>query len=547
LYLSDISLPEGANGDSIINIFKTGVCVSECPAANGAIKCSDSEQARCDSFDVNTRYETILVGPYCFPKDLGAINGNQLNGWNAIIDKIRSSNAGQFIMDLHNTATSVYICLGLAFVLSIFYIYMMSFAANCMSKIAILIIELCVIAGIALTFFHAHAEVNGQKGYIIAGIALSCFWLVFNCLLWCYWTQLKVAIAVLDATADFMASTKRMFFVSVFGWVLILVTVLVWAAGVACVVSLNDITAKGIDYPQIKTFDWNPQNAWMLIFMCCGAVWFVFFLSDTTSFIAMVSASTFYFTSNAEKNGGASVCMGFRLAYTKHAGTIAFGSLVNTIVTLVRFIVEAICDQTERASENVLARILVCLARYCMRCLESCIEFVNRDAYAYCAITGDSYCKSAWNGFILNLKYNARYTFAQMIAWMFIGLGKIMICLINCGTYYILIKYVFETDKAIHNIWGPIIVLAISTFITTQMFLGLFDEATLATLMSLAVDLDLNSDRNDNQPKYGPPSFHKKMAKIFEFKDYKQITVTQEIQQQEVIATTAPGKRNEMV
>ena len=49
------------------------------------------------------------------------------------------------------------------------------------------------------------------------------------------------------------------------------------------------------------------------------------------------------------------------------------------------------------------------------------------------------------------------------------------------------------------------------------MFLGLFDEATLATLMSLAVDLDLNSDRNDNQPKYGPPSFHKKMAKIFEF------------------------------
>ena len=159
LYLSDISLPEGANGDSIINIFRTGVCVSECPAANGAIACSESEQARCDSFDANTRYETVLVGPYCFPKDLKAINGNQLNGWNAIIDKIRSSNAGQFIMDLHNTATSVYICLGLAFVLSIFYIYMMSFAANCMSKIAILIIELCVIAGIALTFFHAHSEV----------------------------------------------------------------------------------------------------------------------------------------------------------------------------------------------------------------------------------------------------------------------------------------------------------------------------------------------------------------------------------------------------
>ena len=184
-----------------------------------------------------------------------------------------------------------------------------------------------------------------------------------------------------------------------------------------------------------------------------------------------------------------------------------------------------------------------------MRCLECCIEFVNRDAYAYCAITGDGYCKSAWNGFILNLKYNARYTFAQLIAWLFISLGKVMICLVNCATYYFLIKYAFETDDSVHNIWGPIIIIAICTFITTQMFLGMFDEATLATLMSLAVDLDLNSDRNDNKPKYGPPSFHKKMAKIFEFKEYKQITVTQEIQQEEVIATTNvnPGKANQMV
>ena len=55
---------------------------------------------------------------------------------------------------------------------------------------------------------------------------------------------------------------------------------------------------------------------------------------------------------------------------------------------------------------------------------------------------------------------------------------------------------------------------AICTFITTQMFLGMFDEATIATLMSLAVDLDLNSDRNDNKFKYGPSSFHKKTTEV---------------------------------
>ena len=158
----------------------------------------------------------------------------------------------------------------------------------------------------------------------------------------------------------------------------------------------------------------------MLLFMCVGIVWLIFFLSDTTSFIAMVSASTYYFSSSEAGEGSASVCMGFRLAYIEHAGTIAFGSLIHTIITIIRFFVEAICDQTERASQNILTKIIVCLAAYLMRCLECCIEFINRDAYAYCAITGDSYCKSAWNGFILNLKHNARYTFAQLIAWLFI-------------------------------------------------------------------------------------------------------------------------------
>ena len=174
-----------------------------------------------------------------------------------------------------------------------------------------------------------------------------------------------------------------------------------------------------------------------------------------------------------------------------------------------------------------------------MRCIECCIEFVNRDAYAFCAITGDSYCKSAWNGFILNLKYNARWTFAQTIASLFILLGKLTIAAINCTTYYLLIKYVYKTDGVVHNIWGPIIILAISTFITTHMFLGLFDEATLATLMSFAVDMDLNAERNEGKPKFGPPSFHQKMAKILEFKQYKKINIAEEVLLQDAVIATS--------
>ena len=73
LYLSDIRL-DSANADSVKQVFMTGVCVSECPTANSPLKCAASEQANCDSLSSESRYDTIQIGPYCFPKSLDDLN-----------------------------------------------------------------------------------------------------------------------------------------------------------------------------------------------------------------------------------------------------------------------------------------------------------------------------------------------------------------------------------------------------------------------------------------------------------------------------------------
>jgi len=40
------------------------------------------------------------------------------------------------------------------------------------------------------------------------------FAVIFDLLLWCYWSMFKQAIAIVDATAHFFISTKRILFVS---------------------------------------------------------------------------------------------------------------------------------------------------------------------------------------------------------------------------------------------------------------------------------------------------------------------------------------------
>lgn len=43
-----------------------------------------------------------------------------------------------------------------------------------------------------------------------------------------------------------------------------------------------------------------------------------------------------------------------------------------------------------------------------------------------------------------------------------------------------------------------------------SLILGLFDEAIMATLHCLSLDMDVNN----GFPKWGPPTFHEKMDKI---------------------------------
>jgi len=153
--------------------------------------------------------------------------------------------------------------------------------------------------------------------------------------------------------------------------------------------------------------------------------------------------------------------------------------------------------------------LIGCLLRCCVGYLERMIEWINTVAYAFMAISGDPYCASAWNGFILNLKHLTKFYFANTLAGMFVFIGMLAIVGLNTGTCYLIMKYGTKDTEEISSIWVPLILIMISTLITAELFIGLFSEAVTATLMSMAVDIELNGEC-----KFGSPSFHEKMDKI---------------------------------
>jgi hypothetical protein len=136
------------------------------------------------------------------------------------------------------------ICLLIAVVLNILYMYAMSYYTEICCMIAIFVYDLILVAGMA---FGAYLLVT--KSWLkIVGLLLIVFCailaMLFNILLACFWSNIKIAIAVLDATADFLVATKRLILVS-FGFAILgFIVQAILFVGVAQIKSMGTVKAK---------------------------------------------------------------------------------------------------------------------------------------------------------------------------------------------------------------------------------------------------------------------------------------------------------------
>ena len=130
-------------------------------------------------------------------------------------------------------------------------------------------------------------------------------------------------------------------------------------------------------------------------------------------------------------------------------------------------------------------------------------------AYAIVAITGDRYCVSAKNGFYLSLKHLEAYWFAKTLSFFLMLFGQFGVSLINVGTCFLLIKFAFDDSEDIDALWAPLGIIFLATLFTSELFMSIFKQSIITTLMCFAYDLEVHGE-----VRYGPPDFHSNLATI---------------------------------
>ena len=100
LYLTNLS-PSGTS--EIEEMFKTGVCVKQCPGdKNEKIDCKPTSTVPdCNSGTEKTnQYQTIEIVGYCFPENLDDLPDDYKAGWEKVEKEFKDSQAGKTINDL---------------------------------------------------------------------------------------------------------------------------------------------------------------------------------------------------------------------------------------------------------------------------------------------------------------------------------------------------------------------------------------------------------------------------------------------------------------
>uniref|UniRef100_A0A3Q1FRG6 Choline transporter-like protein n=1 Tax=Acanthochromis polyacanthus TaxID=80966 RepID=A0A3Q1FRG6_9TELE len=198
-----------------------------------------------------------------------------------------------------------------------------------------------------------------------------------------------------------------------------------------------------------------------------------------------------------------------------HTGTLAFGSLILSIIQIIRVLLEYL-DHKLKGAQNKFAKFLLCCLKCCFWCLEKFIKFLNRNAYIMVAIYGKNFCTSARDAFLLLMRNMIRVAVLDKVTDFLLFLGKLLIVgLVGIFAFFFFsgrVKAFEDTAPHLHYYWVPILTLVVGSYLIAHGFFSVYAMCVDTLFLCFLEDLERN-DGSPERPYLMPESLRKVLNK----------------------------------
>ncbi|KAM7418615.1 hypothetical protein PAMA_015969 [Pampus argenteus] len=178
-----------------------------------------------------------------------------------------------------------------------------------------------------------------------------------------------------------------------------------------------------------------------------------------------------------------------------HTGSLAFGSLILSLVQVIRVILEYL-DHKLKGAQNKFAKFLLSCMKCCFWCLEKCIKFLNRNAYIMIAIYGKSFCTSAREAFFLLMRNIVRVAVLDKVTDFLLFLGKLLIVgIVGIFSFFFFsgrIKAVEQATPSLNYYWVPILTVVVGSYLIAHGFFSVYAMCVDTLFLCFLEDLERN-------------------------------------------------------
>ena len=212
--------------------------------------------------------------------------------------------------------------------------------------------------------------------YAVWGIlALLIIFLCCNC------RNIKIGIAVMKTTADFIKDTPQIFLMPPLTAIFTMVWLIVWMITAFFIASVGKVGPRK-DFPMLTQIEWNENTRYAILYSLFGYLWVNAFFMSCLIFVIAGTCAQWYFTSTSDTNGSGSVMRSVHWVYRYHLGSLAMGAFLIALVQFIRIIFEYYKKQIQKANkDNKVIKAILCITSCCLDCLERFIKFITKNAY----------------------------------------------------------------------------------------------------------------------------------------------------------------------
>lgn len=506
------------------------------PLVYEALQCIDS----CDlTNSVDNKYAVVLYpsftfGRYCIP-DLASMANSTL----------AESFAGGFLSDFEDaqeqtarimtdlvTAKSVIIgCAAGTFVMAIIVMFMIQKLAGCLVWGIIFICWLSTVALGGLAYKYSQEEKGSSDdlaeyleitAYVLWGVAVIGFFII--CFLR---TQIRIAIEVTKQAAKAMEAMPFLYLFPLVGGVIAVLYFAFWVVITGQVFSVINYkegptdsslltyrdSAFGItevgqrnDNPSTMMYPsrdekWNDA-LWLLFFHFLWQTQAVVYWSYL---VIAGAAADWYFTPWDGKGGkkrgnGADELTNWPIASSIYRstlwnmGTVQTCAFLLAVVQFIRYVIIYLEKTTKGDGNSKLKRAVICLISCCLKCVECCLDKLNKNGLVWTAVYGDNFFVSCCSAFALIFRNLARVAAINVVSTIVIKLGKLMTAMSLTAIAVAILHNVEPFKSDLYSLFIPGIVIFLLCWCIASVCFSVFGAVLDTNFICFLIDSEVNGD-----------------------------------------------------